>query len=319
MKRDLRVGLIAPKNTAAEIQWLSAFINAEAEAYRRGKKYDVVFFFNISDEIEWIKKHTVSKVFAVAIDSDAICKLNREARYIDLCDYYMGYKNFSGPDFRGEFYKLIFPAASTAEINEHFECNLNAIRRYTFSIFARHDPNIRIEIGDAIKGRNGLLVGPLFNNPVKDKMALQVQSKYEFITENVINDYYFSEKLCQALLAGCVPIYYGCSNIKKYIPDMFFVDLRDFQSIDDVIRYCSLDSVYEKYFDNIRRYAKNFLLKNSTWDKNVFAPLNDYLVRLEDGGFKSEAPSLWWKIEMAVRAMADRAVKATRSFCGGMF
>lgn len=37
--------------------------------------------------------------------------------------------------------------------------------------------------------------------------------------ENVSSNHYFSEKIINPMLDGCVPIYLGCRNIEKYFPD----------------------------------------------------------------------------------------------------
>lgn len=315
MENSLRVGIIAPKNTDAEIAWLASYVEAKVEPYRRGRRYDLLFFFNLTPEIEVIKRHTDAKVFSIAIDSDAVYPINREARYIDLCDYYMGYENFSGAAFCGEFQHLVFPAATAQEIAEQFCRNIESERPYTFAIFAKHDPNIRQAIGDALKNQNSLLAGPLFNRPVADKMACQKQVKYEFITENVINPYYFSEKLPQSLLAGCVPIYYGCEKVKDYVPEDLFLCLSDFAGIPDVIEYCNKPSVYEFYFENIRKRGRQLLLERFTFDQNVFAPLNRYIRRLQAAGFRNSRASLQWRTaypRKLARTIGGRMWRAVR-------
>jgi Glycosyltransferase family 10 (fucosyltransferase) C-term len=291
----MRVGIIAPKNTPEEVRWLAAGIDAGAEPYLRGRRYDVVLFFNLTGEIEFIKEHTDFKAFGIAIDSDAIHKPNSNPRYVDMCDYYMGYKDFSSASFRGEFRRLVYPAATIEEINEYFDKNISSNREYTFAMFAKHDPNIRAAIGRAIEGKNSLLLGELFDNPVRNKMEYQVRAKFEFITENVINDYYFSEKLPQALLAGCVPIYYGWTRVKELVPDDLFIDLADFSNLDEVLEYCSDESTYSRHFNAIRARARRFLLEHSTFDSNIFGPLNSYLGKLHGVGYRSVRRDLIWR------------------------
>lgn len=294
----VHIGVIAPKNTPDEMRWLmtEAGLHTQSEPYCRGRSYDVVFFFNLTAEVEWIKKHTDSKVFAIAIDSDAVHEPNCYPRYVDLCDHYMGYKNFSTPSFRGEYERFVYPAATTEEINQSFKKNLSSKRDYTFSIFAKHDPNIRRAIGNAIKDKNGLLLGQLFGNPVGKKMEHQVKAKFEFITENVVNDYYLSEKLPQALLAGCVPVYYGCRRVKELVPSDLFIDFTDFPGVHEVVEYCSDESVYDQYFSAIRARGRQYLLEHSTFDANIFRPLNAYLDRLRAEGYRSTRQGLSWRM-----------------------
>jgi hypothetical protein len=40
--------------------------------------------------------------------------------------------------------------------------------------------------------------------------------KYHITIENTKKDYYFSEKLIDAFLTGCMPVYYGCPSIGNY-------------------------------------------------------------------------------------------------------
>jgi len=39
---------------------------------------------------------------------------------------------------------------------------------------------------------------------------------FHICIENVISNYYFSEKICNPLLSNSIPIYYGCKNIDKF-------------------------------------------------------------------------------------------------------
>jgi hypothetical protein len=302
-KKSLSVGIIAPKNTTQEIAWLSSYIEARTELYKRGNVYDVVFFFNITEEILFIKKHTDAKIYAIAIDSDAIHTQNRNHHFIDLCDCYIGYKNFSSKAFCGEFRTFTFPAATESEIEQQFDTNVNAVKPHQYALFARNDPNIRQVIAQQISAYNSLLIGPLFNNPVQDKFAFLNQARYEFITENVVNDYYVSEKIYQSLLAGCVPIYYGCTLIQDHVPEHLFIRMRDVIELPDIINYCNDENNYQKHLDVIKREAKNFLLNNATFEKNIFNPLNRYLANLEQCAFRGQRRSLFWRIAKGKRVL----------------
>ena len=320
-KKHLKVGVIAPKNTQGETDWLISNINASAEPYRRGFNYDIVCFVNLTDEVRTIKSQTDCQIMAVCMEPEYTLKINYDSNLLKHCNFYMGYRNFAGNDFSGEFKQFIFPAATIVEVEHQFEINLQSKRTYDFFIVANHDPNIRKAIGSSIRKHKSLLKGPLFNTPKCIKLPFQRQCRFEFITENDINDYYFSEKLAQAIFAGCVPVYYGCKKIKDHIPNDLFIDLHDWpineneSCIEEVIKFCLKPGVYERYFENIKAHGRDFLLKHSTWDINVFKPLNDYLLRLEEDGFRSRRKSLLWKfvyLKQAVKSFAKPLLDIAR-------
>jgi hypothetical protein len=160
-----------------------------------------------------------------------------------------------------------------------------------FCIFARHDPNIRNLIGDRLKQENSIIAGPLFNNPQSSKKEIQSRSKYEFITENEINDYYFSEKLSQSLMCGSIPIYYGCQNIDELVPKNILINLNDFpsneikESINNVIEYCKQDSNYLTHFTTVQNQALNWLKDNASVESCISNSLNSYIQELKQARF----------------------------------
>lgn len=64
--------------------------------------------------------------------------------------------------------------------------------------------------------------------------------KYSLVIENSKEDWYISEKIFDALMCGCMPIYYGTDKIFELIPHEWFVYLPDLskksiESIEEVI------------------------------------------------------------------------------------
>ncbi|MDD5650735.1 MAG: glycosyltransferase family 10 [Candidatus Nanoarchaeia archaeon] len=58
--------------------------------------------------------------------------------------------------------------------------------------------------------------------------------KYHITVENTKKDYYFSEKLIDAFLTGCIPVYYGCPSISNYFNTsgmLIFNTLEEFDMI----------------------------------------------------------------------------------------
>ena len=66
---------------------------------------------------------------------------------------------------------------------------------------------------------------------IQNKIVALKQYMFHFVIENVIAPHYFTEKLIDCLLTGCVPIYYGASNIEKYFNINGFVI---FNSVEDL-------------------------------------------------------------------------------------
>jgi len=79
-------------------------------------------------------------------------------------------------------------------------------RRYEFAL------RLKEHFGDQIDlfGR-GL-------NEIEDKWDALADYQYHVAIENSAVDHYWTEKLSDAFLAGCHPIYYGCANVFDYFP-----------------------------------------------------------------------------------------------------
>ena len=82
---------------------------------------------------------------------------------------------------------------------------------------------------------------------------LQIYKEYKFVIafENSSAPNYITEKIFQALLAGCIPIYWGADNIKQYINPDCFIHVNDFKNFGACIAHIKqVDTdmaLYEKY------------------------------------------------------------------------
>jgi hypothetical protein len=291
------------------------YFQVPVERYQRGGSYDVIFCYNLHGELELIKKHTDAKIFAIAPEPPNFWPPNYNPRLANLCDCHLGYAPLAGHGFQGEFREYIYPCVLREDLKQRFEPCLSNERRYTFCLFARHDPNIRRQIAETLPAHESFLGGPLFGNPVPDKWTVQSPAKFEFITENEINEFYVSEKLGQALTAGCVPIYLGSRRAQQIFPPNLFVRLNDFGSIREVVNFCQTPGNYERYFDAIRRDAGDILERNHTWEGNIFDPFHHYVRMLGASGFRSRRTSFWWKLQRS-RRRAGRIREWVRSMAG---
>lgn len=96
-----------------------------------------------------------------------------------------------------------------------------------------------------------------YHGDVPDK--IEVLKKYRFCycfenTKNVTG--YISEKILDCLNAGCVPIYWGATNIDWYIPKNCYILREDFGSWNEIYNFIKnmTEVKYNEYLDNIKNY-----------------------------------------------------------------
>jgi hypothetical protein len=318
----LSLGLIAPKNTPEFCRLFFNFLkNVHCEIYERGGRYDLVWFLNATEELRFIKQNTTTKTLVVGMEPPSYV-FNYDPSLLRLSDRYMGYRNFAGSDYAGKYESFIFPINSEEVIKREFPLSMEAHRDINFCLFANHDPNIRGEIAQALGKQSNILAGPFFANRVENKLAVQRRCRFEFITENIINHYYISEKLGQAILGGCVPVYYGCTDIKQKVPPDFFVDLHDFENksgsieIAEAIRFCLSSGLHEAKSAEIRKRGYEFLLERS-WENALFKPIQRFIDDLNRAGWRCERRNAVWRYWF-IRQWLKRLVRSVYpKFRGG--
>lgn len=101
------------------------------------------------------------------------------------------------------------------------------------------------------------------NSPIKfnDARKLVKGAKFVFTIENtfhpVYSQGYLTEKIFHGFLSCSVPIYIGCFNIEKMIPDNIFIDFRKFDlNPTKVMDFCEkmTTSDYNGYLDRINKW-----------------------------------------------------------------
>ncbi len=96
-----------------------------------------------------------------------------------------------------------------------------------------------------------------YKGRVDDKFKLLAHYKFSVCYENIKDiPGYVSEKLHHCLLAGCVPIYWGASNVTDYVPAECFVDRRNFSSNEELLSFLlsMSEEEYNNYLDAAKRY-----------------------------------------------------------------
>jgi hypothetical protein len=132
----------------------------------------------------------------------------------------------------------------------------------------------------------------------------------------VINDYYFSEKIGESLVAGCIPVYYGCTSIEEHIPPEFYVDMRDFRGadgmpdIDRTVEHCLRPGVYEEHRRAVGAQALPFLTRCLTTEKCLIDPLQAYIDELRQQRWRSQRRSMahrYWACRRWARHLLSRS------------
>ncbi len=111
---------------------------------------------------------------------------------------------------------------------------------------------------------------PLWKGTIPNKWEVLKRYKFSFCYENMHSQRgYITEKIFDSMVAGCVPIYLGASDITDYIPAECFIDRRAFFSNKDLYRFLEEmdETTHEGYLQAIRRYfdspeAQLFSIKN---------------------------------------------------------
>ena len=105
------------------------------------------------------------------------------------------------------------------------------------SIVSSNDVPNRFLAYDAISSLGKVdAYGNAFNNYYNgSKLNLIKNYKFNICFENCISEGYVTEKLFEAKLAGCIPIYWGSSYSKKDFNEKMFIDYSDINDMGELI------------------------------------------------------------------------------------
>jgi hypothetical protein len=101
---------------------------------------------------------------------------------------------------------------------------------------------------------------PSYRGSVIDKGDIYKNSKFAYCYENTKNlENYITEKIFDAMMYGCVPIYWGAQNIVDFIPKECFIDRRDFSNQQSLYAYLKgmTSEVYKSYQDSIYGFLRS--------------------------------------------------------------
>lgn len=99
-----------------------------------------------------------------------------------------------------------------------------------------------------------------YKGPISQKRQILSNYRFSICYENMQGlKGFVTEKIFDSFCSGCVPIYWGAENIRELIPEVCFIDRRNYKSYDDLYEY--LRSVtpdeFRKYQSNIVDFLKS--------------------------------------------------------------
>ena len=99
---------------------------------------------------------------------------------------------------------------------------------------------------------------PSFKGSITSKHEVLEQYKFSICYENARDiPGYITEKIFDCFFAGCIPVYWGASNITQYIPENTFIDRRKFDSYKQLYDFMVKmdDLTYLDYVHNIETFV----------------------------------------------------------------
>ena len=147
---------------------------------------------------------------------------------------------------------------------------LYSLRRKIISFFAERNDNFLELYGfgwqEDFKTLN---LKNIYKGEIKSKNPTMIKYDFAFAIENEYsNEDYFTEKILDAMICGCIPIYFGCNNIDKYIPKDLYIDLSKFENLISLKKY--LLKLTEEEILNLRKRIIEFVSRN-LYDNNIFS------------------------------------------------
>jgi alpha(1,3/1,4) fucosyltransferase len=99
-----------------------------------------------------------------------------------------------------------------------------------------------------------------YGGNVSDKIETLRKYRFCYCFENTKNvTGYITEKIIDCFNAGCVPIYWGATNIDWYIPKNCYILREDFATLQDIYSFIKNmpENQYQEYLNNIKKYLSS--------------------------------------------------------------
>lgn len=108
----------------------------------------------------------------------------------------------------------------------------------------------------------------------KDKYKVLSKFKFCLCFENCEISGNISEKIFDCFKGGCIPIYWGATNVSDFIPKKCFIDFRKFKSYQKLFEF--LITMKEETYDQYTKEIEKFLSSRefiNRWSAKSFAKL----------------------------------------------
>jgi hypothetical protein len=123
---------------------------------------------------------------------------------------------------------------------------------------------------------NYFKIKKIYKGACNSKIETMTKYKFSLCFENLKMDGYITEKIFDCFFAGTVPIYWGCTDIDKWIPANCYIDIRKFSTPKDLAFY--LKSVSNDEIEKYKENAKKFLQSEAAQGYfNIFITLKRFL------------------------------------------
>lgn len=220
-------------------------------------------------------KAKAPRIFAVMFEPDLIIPNNYHDDFIGMCekvftwdDRLVDGKKFIKSNFTTNLQDSVlfnFDKPLSEYYNRKLLCLMNTHKRSShpnslyerrieaIEFFTRYAPN-----DFDLWGRFwGMYNFPTYRGSTDDKLKTLSNYRFCITYENCNNAHgYVSEKMTDCFMVGVVPIYWGAPNVYDHVPPECFVDLKKFQSYEELHRYLHEmpSSEYETYLAAAREF-----------------------------------------------------------------
>lgn len=221
--------------------------------------------------LEILKKYPPERSILIALDPPLVVPniYAAKARNIfgkifvmfdDLIDNKKYFK-FHYPQPKLEMLQEI-PKFNDKKLSVLIACNRNYSTDVDFHALYPYRKKI-IEFFEKIETNDFDLYGSYWNGyknykgKIPHKWEVLKNYRFNWCYENTKDQVgYITEKIFDTFVAGCVPIYWGASNIHEYIPENCFIDRTQFLSEEEVYHFIKNmnEETYNQYITSIRNF-----------------------------------------------------------------
>lgn len=150
--------------------------------------------------------------------------------------------------------------------------------------------------------------------PMVDKLDALKDYRFHVVLENSQQPHYFTEKMSDCVMAGCYPLYWGCTNIEDYLPSDAFraIDIDDFEKSIAVIEEAISSDADVTHRDALREARRRIM-----YEHNLFPMLKRILSAHAAGDYGDTTPRVSYgeALQPLTSKLFKKRVGVMRRFC----